>query len=312
MAALKHIALAAAASLLALGCGDPLVDAGYRGEPLAQLQGEVSWAGDGTAPDAGLVRAALFFAPDLQTVDPAAWTEARGTSAPVHGIPSAFDLDIFAFPAAALDVRDAGAAYAVGRLLVYTDANANGHYDPDEPLLGIEPPAAWLYAPEAVDAAHSPTGRALPPGLSHIIVPQRCVAPPEPTTPGDCGVPLGERCSVDGDCGANGRCLKETKMPWRAGYCIVAEPVPDGGCRPGAGVFEGAPRYSLTPPDITGFWLRRCEADADCVRPQDRDQGLYTCDLGLGACVPLGPGIGVPLGGRLEVESFCASDHRGP
>ena len=311
MAALKCIALTAAASLLALGCGDPLVDAAYRGEPRAQLHGEVSWAGEGTAPDAGLVRAALFFAPSLQSVDPAEWTEAVGTTAQVSGIPSAFTLNIFSFPSADLDVGGASGAYALGRLLVYTDTNSNGRYDPGEPLLGIEPPAAWLYAPAPVAAADSPTGRALPQGLSHVILPQRCVPPPEPTEPGDCGVPLGERCSIDADCGANGRCLKETKMPWRAGYCIVAEPVPDGGCRPGAGVFEGAPRYSLTPPEITGFWLRRCEADADCVRPQDRDQGLYTCDLGLGACVPLGPGLGVPLGGRLEVEPFCAG-HRGP
>jgi len=155
MAPLRCIAFVAAASFAVVGCGDPLVDASYRGEPVAEFHGEVSWGGDGTAPDAGLVRAALFFAPDLQSVDPAAWTEARGASAPVQGIPSAFNLDIFAYPTAELDVRDAGAAYAVGRLLAYTDANSNGHYDPGEPLLGIEPPAAWLYAPEAVDAARS-------------------------------------------------------------------------------------------------------------------------------------------------------------
>lgn len=169
--------------------------------------------------------------------------------------------------------------------------------------MGIEPASAVLWLPQALPVGSTPTTGGLPAGFSQVFLPQRCGrVPPPATTTGSCGVPLGEGCRTDADCGP-GYCLRETKFPWPAGYCAVAEPSVSG-CRPGAAAYFPAPRFAPIAQGIVGYYLRTCQTDADCVRSTDRDQFLYICDPGLLACVPR-TGSKMPVAGRFEVEPFC-------
>lgn len=300
----RLVAAAIAWAALAPGCGKPLVGEDFRGAPFWSTAVDLSRGG--TLDDGAHYRLALFSSPTLTTVDPEQMIELAGSSTPVTA-PSSVIVNAYALPSAGELVG--GQDYGVARLLVYDDGNDNSRRDSGEPFVGIDPPGAYVYAPAALAAADTPGQGALDAGFHRVLLPQPCGFVPPPTTAGDCGVPLGNHCNVDSDCGG-GLCLKETKMPWPAGYCIVPEP-PTAGCRPGAGAFFWSPIYSLTPPGLVGFWGRACASDADCARAGDRDAGLYSCDLGLQACVPSN-GPQVPVGGRLEVEPFCAGTTRGP
>ena len=293
------------------GCGQPLLGDTFRGAPVWSTRANVQVAGDGVDTRTDL-RLSLFYsriAPGSPgDDDPEKWVEHPGTTFPVVA-PSDNQLEVFEPPGADLMAHSSDGAslgYAFGRLLVYADTSGDGRRQPGEPFLGIDPPPAYLYVPSALSADRTPTHGALAPGFSWITLPQPCGDPaPGPRTPGNCGVPLGAACIVDGDCGG-GRCLKETKVPWPAGYCTIVEP-PAKGCRPGDGVYMRRQQFSPAPPGAQGFWLKRCATSADCVR-LDRDKQLYVCDPGLLACVPaLANGV-IPVGGRFEVEPFCARD----
>src|SRR6185436_11782560 len=156
--------------------------------------------------------------------------------------------------------------YAVARIAVYRDGNSNLRRDPGEPLVGIDAPAAYLYAPAPLPAGRAPTNGALPAGFSAVLLPQSCGDPPPgPTTPGDCGVPLGARCRGDADCGPDGSCLDQTNLAWPVGYCVVLEP-PRAGCRPGDGVFYHRPMFAPRLSSDWAAWLKACRSDDDCTR----------------------------------------------
>lgn len=303
---MRRIAAIALPGLL-MGCGDPLVDPQYRGTPLASVILKADWSGSG-APDSADLRAALFFSPQAaDVVDLERLTEHRASSVAIAALPSAVTMNLFAWPDAALLVHDAAGAalgYGVGRVLVYRDLSGDGRRQPGEPFVGHEPPMALLYAPAALPAGAAPTSGALPAGLSSVYLPQRCGrGVPLPSQPGDCGVPLGAKCVTDGDCGFGGACLKETKMPWRGGYCTVPEPPPRG-CRPGAAAYLPVPRYGLIPAGVAGYYLRPCQQDSDCVRAGDLELHNYTCDVGLRGCMPV-VARAVPIGSALEIEPLC-------
>jgi len=252
---------------------------------------------------------ALFFSPQgFGILDPQQWVEHLGTAIPLQ-VPSNYVLNAFEAPGPEHMLRlpdGSDAGYAVARLVVYGDQNQDGRHTPGEPFLGIAPPVGFYYVPESLPAGRTPTNGALAAGFSKVLLPQPCgYQPPPPTDPNTCGVPLGDHCDVDADC-LGGLCLKETKIVWPAGYCTIPDPPPSA-CRPTAAVYMRRPKNSLTPPVAkNGLYLRPCMVDADCARALDRDPGLYICDPGLLACVP---GVGntmVPVGGRFDLEPFCA------
>ena len=307
MAALRSAGLWGLAGLLA-ACGDPQLGAQYRGVPRWSLQVLLQDASADNDPPAGM-RMALFFSPGgLDVLDPERWVEHLGSAAPVQA-PANVHLNVFDAPSPAHMLRRADgseAGYAAGRLMAYVGRDGARRHTPGEPFVGIAPPNGFYYVPADLPAGSSPARGALAAGLHGVTVPQACGSrPPPPTDPGSCGVPLGERCDVDADC-TGGLCLKETKTPWPAGYCVIPDPPPpERPCRPGAAAYMGRPLYSLTPRVAQrGLYLRACTTDDDCARPRDRDQGLYRCDPGLLACTP-DAGMVVPTGGRFEIEPFC-------
>lgn len=293
--------------IVAGGCGDPQLSANYRGEPLWTLRGQTTVAG-GNFDTSQKIRMALFFSPEgREVIDTDRWVEHLGSAVALQ-VPSLWDLNVFEPPGPEHMLRNpdgSDAGFAVARLMVYTDLNDDGLHQNGEPFISIAPPIAIYYVRDPLPAATTETVYSLPAGFSQTLVPQPCgYVPPAPTDEGDCGVPLGERCAVDTDC-KGGLCLKETKMPWAAGYCIIPDPPPSG-CRPAKAAYMARPASSLTPLAAKqGMYLRACQTNGDCRREFDRDQDLYNCDLGLGACRPRLGSVLMPVGGNFQVEPFC-------
>lgn len=308
MAALTR--LGALAALIFASCGDAQYGGAYRGEPIWQYKGSVQVSGPGVEGLAG-VRVAVFYSPhDLNATDPGPMVEHLASAVGVP-VPSSFVLNIFEPPGPehmfkSPDGSDAG--YALGHIFVYQDQNGDGRYTAGERVLGSEQAKAILYVPAPLPANRNPTGSALPAGFLKVIVPQSCgFAPPPPTDPGTCGVPLGARCSLNADCGQSGLCLSQAKEFWIAGYCIVPDPTPSG-CRPARSVYLQAIQASPGPMGVVGYYLRPCTQDADCVRPGDPESNFYTCDQGLRGCTPTPPAyIPFPVGGTAPpAPTFCA------
>lgn len=291
-------------ALAAVGCGDPLLGIDFRGPALASLP--IDAAQGGPLPSGDLhLRLAVFYSPQGPMTNVVDQMVEHLPSALSVTLPYTANLNIFEVPPAALLTPAAmgKAAFGLGRLLVYDDGNRNGRRDAGEPVLGIDPPSAILYMPQPIPASQSLSAGDLPAGFFRVALPQPCGRqPPPPSAPDACGVPLGEGCRTDSDCGT-GYCLRETKFPWPAGYCVVTEP-PTNGCRPQAAAYYPAPRYAPIPAGIAGWYLRPCSSDGDCVRKSDRDLDMYVCDVGLRACLPR-IASKIPVGSRLEVEPFC-------
>ena len=304
-----------------LGCGDPLLDKQFRGVPLASFSGDTQIGG--TVPsDPAPLRLALFFSATNGSTDAVENLLELTASTMEITAPSLYQMHVFAPPSESMLQRTpSGTRYAIGRMLIYRDRNEDGRRQPDEPLVGIDPPRAIVYAESAIPAGEMPSGGAFASGFSPVLLPQICQAMrPQPRAAVACEVLLGDRCASDADCNPktqpmtqwNGSCLRETKMPWPAGYCVVEVKkehitMPERLCQPGPSVYYSVPRYALKKPETMGYFLRACQRDADCNRVGDRDDGVYACDPGLRACRPQINGGKIGVFSRFEVEPFCAA-----
>jgi hypothetical protein len=296
MAALRRALLLLGVALTS--CGDPIVDASFRGNPLVTFEGEIRGEHPDVELGSKLVRLALFMSVNgTMTRSFDDLRELRSASVAIE-VPRSWSLSLFDPPSDGFltSLKPGGARFAVGRLLAYKDANENHQYDSEEPIVGADLGRVVVYAPQAMSAADSPTGLPLPPGF-HLILnrmtcrPQTLMQPPEGR---ECNVPLGISCKSDADCG-EGVCLRDTYiLPWPGGACVVRHPPPQS-CRP-----KGANRVKdpqePSPRDEGGYWVKSCEMPSDCDRP-----ALYTCDQGTRACLPsahirleIGPGITLP------------------
>jgi hypothetical protein len=285
-------------------CGDALVDSEFRGDaPLWQIFGEVE-ANDRTAVPPSNLRVALFWSPrGPREMSFDRYAEQAATSIPVS-VPSYFVLNIFDSPGPEYMVAappdppprtppppppGPTTPYAIGRLVAYSDDNGNGLRDADESLQSVLRDAVFLYAPTDIPAGQSPVNGVLAAGFHRSAVPALCGLPvPGPQTPGDCGVPLGEPCDKDSDCGAAGVCIENLPAPWPGGACAVAEPPPSG-CRPSAGAYYLAPM--LKPGATAAYWLKSCTQDIDCLRAEPVRRSAYLCDPGWHACLPPNPNL---------------------
>jgi hypothetical protein len=294
----------AAVALLvtANACGDALVDEAYRGEPLGTFPALVSDQGEGMDVRGRDLRAALFWDPTggLAT-DVSTLVEQSSTAVPLR-VPSQLDLHVFEPPGPEHMVQAGPAAgvYGLGHLLAWRDADGDGRRGPAEPFVGEVRRQAILYATTAVRAQDVGMRTDVPVGLHGVYLPLPCGRPdPEPRQPGDCGVPLGASCGLPQECG-NGTCSHGLGMPWPGGVCAVLEPPPDG-CRPADGAL-----YRDAGAGGGAWWVASCRSDADCARAP-----AYTCDPGMGACVPAAPVL-INLGVVSRVEPVCAPPGGGP
>lgn len=289
-----------------MGCGDAQIDFKFRGDAIWSVQGVTLSAGP-QLKRADAMKMALFWSPQgLQVVDPEQWVEQVGTTIAVQ-VPSNYVLNVFETPGPEhmLHLSDGTeAGYAVGRLVVYVDDNEDGHHTAGEPFVGLDAHSGFYYFRELLPAARLPTNTALDAGFYQIFLPQPCgFAPPPPTDPGTCGVPIGASCAADADC-PGGLCLLGTSIPWPSGYCTIPA-APPNGCHPAAATYLGSPRFGrFSPLLMKGFYLKSCAGAASCRRVDSREQDTYLCDPGLGGCTPNDAG-GVQVGGPFQVEPFC-------
>ena len=297
------------------GCGDPLVDVSYQGQPLFSFRGYIVDTRVGWREAPEQVRVAVLWspAPNATTlVQVEALVEQRAASLTAR-FPSSFQMHLFQRPEDAwLRGPDSG-RFGVGYPVVYHDRNGNQRCESDE-VLGNAWSTAILYAPEPLSAQRSPTDRDLPQGFSLTALPLPCGDSVE--NPGeDCGVPLGAPCEEDADCGTRGMCLPADDSDIEAqerlytslsfggfpgGYCVVRELITP------PNVIDCWPQDSVTVAQqlmagLEHTWYKACEDDSSC-----RVQEGYLCHISWGACLPDQPvEIRVETSDRIYFDEVC-------
>jgi hypothetical protein len=164
--------------LLLVGCGDPLVSADYRGEPIFRLTGVIESVGPGAVAlgDGEQALVSMFWNTDLSRQPPALVAQDSVSSAITF--PSTFEIRVFD-PPAEVHLVAADPRFGVGLMLVFVDADADHLYDAGERMIGGNLNKAVVWAHEAVPAEDSPFGAELPEGFSLIDQPfSNCVRPP--------------------------------------------------------------------------------------------------------------------------------------
>lgn len=78
---------------------------------------------------------------------------------------------------------------------------------------------------------------------------------------------------------------------------------PQNGCRPADASFYPTP-VTAGP---SGYYLKTCQTDSDCVRATNRMAHVYTCDPGLRGCVPVAQ-TNVTIGPDAPIIPFCGFD----
>jgi hypothetical protein len=184
------------------GCGDPMVSADYRGEPIFLLNGVIESVGPGSvqlAPgETALV--SMFWSVSLSRRAPRLLPQDSVTAA--VQFPSTFEVRFFDPPEPKHLVADDG-RYGVGLLLAFVDADGDLAFDPGERLIGGSLDVAIIWASETIPPNESPFARELPSGFSLIDRPfATCMRRP----PRDDREPLvqggqrGPSCASDATC----------------------------------------------------------------------------------------------------------------
>lgn len=258
-----------------LSCGDPTVDGAFRGEPLGTLVGEVQDRFPRVPLRPPGLRAAVFWDLDGVAGDGRRLLEDRTAGLALPVVPDGFVLNLFDPPPGEAVIDG---AYALGRFVVYSDADGDGRLSADEPVVGGEGVSALLYAAAALPREVSPTGNPLAAGFHRVRLPLLCAPAPAERDPGDCGVDLTVACRpADQTCPGRAQCVNAVnEPPWPYSTCVLTREAAEG-CRPAGGALV---------PTSSGralFWAQACSDAAECAHPTD-----LTCDPGVRACVGLG------------------------
>ncbi len=310
------LALLLAASLG--GCGDGLLDARYRGEPLFAYSGQL--ASSGAEPVyVFALRAGVFWLPYDPTAQRVPGTEStviegfdriegiapdaalveQASIAVAVRFPGYFDLNVFAAPPADVHTTADGLSYGV--LLVYEDRDGDARFDVGE-LVGGGPSQLVYYARGSLAADATPLARPVTPGYGLVELPLRCGVPlPEYPLDETYEVRVGAACTGEGDpaCGPGGTCLlADLDGPLPGGYCVL-----DGGAIDVAGGVEPPETMALVETERDGVeleaWYRTCDATAGCREG-------YTCQQHI--CLPDGASP-LLLDRTVEIEATCAEHH---
>lgn len=168
-----------ALSLALSACGDPLVDAAWRGEPLFTIDGFVHLAVppevylDLETREPGELRTAIFWAPTRgSSLSLSSAVEQDVSTASTF--PARFRLTIHEPPLPALLRPDpeTGAPFAVGLVVAYRDTNGNGRWDrASERLVGGASDRFVIHAPDGLDNA---LFGQLAPGFHRVVPIARC------------------------------------------------------------------------------------------------------------------------------------------
>ena len=110
-----------------------------------------------------------------------------------------------------------------------------------------------------------------PRAFRRVVLPQLCGRkPPPPNDANACGVPLGEGCRTDADCGT-GYCLRRPSSPGLPATASSPSHPPQAVVRRARPTIP--PSLRADSAGAGWLYLRACKSDADCARTTDRDQG---------------------------------------
>ena len=284
-------------------CGEPLTQPSYRGESLFSFTGQI--AAQGTFPQAQRIRLSIFWMPDGGQTDPSKWVEQASASVDIS-FPSAFEVKVFQRPERDAFFYD----QALGRLMLYDDANNNGRKDLEEPFVGSAPNQGVVYTDDPLDFDENQTGVALPGGFALIHYPLRCHTRLDKARDVVCQVPIGAACETSDDCCPDGSdctrfgvaCLNNLvgQHPFPGGYCtargvqFVCTSLKDN---PDAvGVESRLVRMSLVQ-GAAELVLKTCLSDTEC-----RDG--YVCEPAY-LCLP--KTVLLRMSQEYDIEPICES-----
>jgi hypothetical protein len=275
--------------LLAASCGDPLAGGDFLGEARYRFPCETTGSSS-LVPPGTKVAVSLFWSPQgARVTDPARLVE-QVSQTRVLDVPLSFSFELRDEPAGELlHTTAGGATYGIARVLGYRDDDGDRRHDPGEPFVGQASKRVLLYAPKAVPAAESPTGLELPAGFALSSLPLACAPVTEESGSEECGVPLGDACESDADCG-RGRCTEAPNGPALMRACTLR--YESGGCRP-----ANAKRVRDDDLDV---WVNACRVHKDCDRGPP-----FQCDVRAFACLPT-RGAMVQLGDAVVIPPACA------
>ncbi|HEX8825500.1 MAG TPA: hypothetical protein VF794_36665 [Archangium sp.] len=271
-----------------LACGDSLVDERYSGTARFTVPGSVNGVSQYVTEANPEVSIGVFWSVRKPGATSETLIEQPGAALRAEYY-RPFELKLFDEPGAEhFNTLPSGARYGAAWLAAYQDANDNGRRDETEPLIGGSNGRLLIRAPKALTAKDSPTGAALPEGWHLVSTPLNCSLPPgappppagstpvpaDPVADGECGVPLGNSCKNDAECGG-GVCVREFLGGWPNGACLIPEPPPNG-CRQKGSVLVRDPGNPTK-----GFWVKACTVSADCGRPAP-----FQCDQQRRMCKP--------------------------
>lgn len=181
-----------------VGCGDPLVQASYRGEPILRLVGRIAaLRGVAVQPNEEAL-VSMFWNTDPSSRPPAL-VEQQSVSTNVE-FPNAFEVLVFDPPTEA-HLLTSDPRLAVGFLLVYADADGDRRFGPGDRIVGGNVSKALVWALEEVPAAEAPFGVSLPTGFSLSNLGQMpCELMPRDDRPPNRIAPPVKACTDDASC----------------------------------------------------------------------------------------------------------------
>ncbi len=308
---------------LGKGCGAPLVDVGYRGEPLFEVDGQIETF-SALEPADEQIRASLFWTTGRFLEEPSAQRLLEQASASTEvRFPATFEIRIFEPPTQRHFIQ-LTPPLALGVVLIYADRNGNERYDAMGPdvIVGGTVAKGIVYAPQGAPSLMGTDGEGVPPGFSLLSFQFICgliqgmqmnfcdmpeVCPPDwACDPFNerCVPPGGQFCDQPNVCPPGLVCHNETRdcLPPPTGeFCATPEVCPpEMICDP---IIE-----TCLPPEAFEFCSREpevcpegffCDPIAqDCIPAQSISFGCrevedcppeHVCDAFGQTCVPDGP-----------------------
>ena len=125
-------------------CGDPLIDGNYRGEPLFTIRGTITVGEDAGAFASASTRVAVLWIGARQQ-------ELFGQGVSESSFPAQYELTIYTEPeeSAQQVIPRAQQTYALARIVLYQDVNANEQLDLGERLIGGSDDKLIAFFPES-------------------------------------------------------------------------------------------------------------------------------------------------------------------
>lgn len=135
---MRSLTLIACVALL--GCGDPLVEGDYRGQPLIEISGTIRVEDSLTSAQAAAVRVGLLWVGAAQQGD---LTQGRSESS----FPARYSMKVFARPPtrAMRTLPDRGGLQGTARIVLYIDENGDDQLDSLERIVGAAPNQVLAY-----------------------------------------------------------------------------------------------------------------------------------------------------------------------